>query len=48
MWLKGGEITTKIVYLVKGHPTTAYLQCDGTWGMGLSVAKINYYGNLNL
>ena len=45
MWLKGGKITTKIVYLVKGYPTTAYLQCDGTWGMGLSVAKINYYGN---
>ena len=41
---KGGEeTTTKIVYLIKGHPKTAYLHCDGTWGMDLSVAKINYY-----
>jgi hypothetical protein len=39
------DIETKIVYLVKGHPTHFQLQYDGTWGTGLSVAKINYYGN---
>jgi hypothetical protein len=43
--VKGGDIETKIVYLVKGHPTHFQLQYDGTWGTGLSVAKINYYGN---
>ena len=42
---KGGDIETKIVYLVKGHPTHFQLQYDGKWGTGLSVAKINYYGN---
>jgi hypothetical protein len=45
MSLKGGELETKIVYLVKGHPTHAQLQYDGTWATGLSIAKINYYGN---
>ena len=43
--VKRGELESKIVYLVKGHPTHAQLQYDGTWGMGLSVVKINYYGN---
>jgi hypothetical protein len=43
--VKGGDIETKIVYLVKGHPTHCQLQYDGKWGTGLSVAKINYYGN---
>ena len=42
---KGGDIETKIVYLIKGHPTHFQLQYDGTWATGLSVAKINYYGN---
>jgi hypothetical protein len=42
---KGGDIETKILYLVKGHPTHFQLQYDGICGMGLSVAKINYYGN---
>jgi hypothetical protein len=42
---KGGDIETKIVYLVKGHPTHFQLQYDGKWAKGLSVAKINYYGN---
>ncbi len=43
--VKCGDIETKIVYLVKGHPTHAQLQYDGTEATGLSVAKINYYGN---
>jgi len=42
---KGGDIESKIVYLVKGHPTHFQLQYDGKWGTGLSVAKINFYGN---
>ena len=37
--------TTKRVYLVKEHITNAQLQYDETWGTGLSIAKINYYGN---
>jgi hypothetical protein len=45
--INGGEIETKIVYLVKGHSTHAQLQYDEKWGTGLSVAKINYYGNQN-
>jgi len=47
MWmsLKGGELESKVVFLVKGYPTHYQLQYDGTWGTGLSVAKINYYGN---
>jgi hypothetical protein len=44
---KGGDIETNIVYLIKGHPTHFQLQYDGTWATGLSVAKINYYGNLS-
>jgi hypothetical protein len=43
--VNGGEIETKIVSLVKGNPTHARLQYDGTWATGLSVAKISYYGN---
>ena len=43
--VNGGEIKTKMVYLVKGHPTNAQLQYNGTWSTGLSIAKINYYGN---
>jgi len=43
--VKGGDIETKIVYLVKGHPSYAHLQYNGTWATGLGVAKINYYGN---
>jgi hypothetical protein len=43
--VNGGEIETKMVYLVKGHPTNVQLQYNGTWSTGLSVAKINYYGN---
>jgi hypothetical protein len=43
--VKGGDIETKIVYLVKGYPIHAKLQYDGTWGTDPSVAKINYYGN---
>ncbi len=43
--VNGGEIETKIVYLVKGHLIRAQLQYDGKWGMGLNVAKKNYYGN---
>ena len=42
---KSGDIESKVVYLVKGHPTHFQLQYDGKWGTGLSVAKINYYGN---
>jgi len=42
---KGGDIESKKVYLVKGHPTHFQLQYGGTWATGLSVAKINYYGN---
>jgi hypothetical protein len=43
--VNGGEIETKIVYLLKGNPATAYLQYNGTWITGRSIAKINYYGN---
>ena len=43
--VEGGDIEIKIVYLVKGHVTHAQLQYDGAWGKGLSVAKVNYYGN---
>jgi len=43
--VNGGEIETKIVYLVKGHPIRVQLQYDGTWSMGLGIAKINYDGN---
>ena len=42
---KGGDIESKIVYLAKGHPTHFQLQYDGKWDMGLSVAKMNNYGN---
>ena len=37
--INGGEIKTKIVYLVKGHPTNAQLQYNGTWSMGLKRCK---------
>jgi hypothetical protein len=43
--INGGNIKTKIVCLVKGSLIHAQLQYDGTWDKGLSVAKINYYGN---
>lgn len=43
--VNGGEIETKIVYLVKGHPINAQLQYNGTWHTGMSVEKIKYYGN---
>ncbi len=36
-----------MIYLVKGHSIHTQLRYYGTWGMGLSVAKINYYGNQN-
>ena len=34
--VKGGDIETKIVYLVKGHSTNAHLQYNGLCGMGPS------------
>jgi hypothetical protein len=40
-----GELKSKIAYLVKGHLTNAQLQYNETWHTGLSVVKINYYGN---
>ena len=43
--VNGGEIETIIIYLVKGHSTYFQLQYDGKWDTGMSVAKINYYGN---
>ena len=43
--VEGGDTELKIVYLVKGHKTHAQLLYDGVWGKGLSIAKINYYGN---
>jgi hypothetical protein len=43
--VKSDELKSKIVYLVKGYPTHAHLQYDGIWSIGLSVVKINYYGN---
>ena len=42
---KGVDIESKIVYLLKGHPTHFQLQYDGNWITGISVAKIGYYGN---
>jgi hypothetical protein len=47
MSLKRGELESKIVFLVNGYPTNAQLQYNGTWSTGLSVAKINHYGNQN-
>jgi len=43
--VKSGELKSKIVYLVKGHLAHAQLQYNGTWGICMSVVKINYYGN---
>jgi len=43
--VNGGDIETKIVYLVKRYSIRAQLQYNGTWITGLSVAKISYYGN---
>lgn len=37
--LKGGELKTKIVYLIKGYPATVHLQYDGTLSMGPNFAK---------
>jgi len=34
--VKGGDIETKIVYLVKGHSTNAHSQYNGLFGMGPS------------
>ena len=34
--VKGGDIETKIVYLVKGHSTNAHLQSNGLCGTGPS------------
>jgi hypothetical protein len=43
--VNGGEIETKILYLVKGDPATANLQYDGTWGLDPNFEKINHYEN---
>ena len=43
--VKGGNIETKIVYLVKGNSTNAHLQYNGLCGMGPSFKQVNYYGN---
>jgi hypothetical protein len=43
--VNGGEIETKIAYLIEGNPDTAQLQYNGTWGLGSNFEKINYYGN---
>jgi hypothetical protein len=42
---KRDELKSKIVFLLNGHPIRARLQYNGAWGMSLSIAKINYYGN---
>jgi|ERR1035437_202581 hypothetical protein len=41
--IKGGNIETKIAFLVKGNPTTVNLQYDGTWGMGPTFKQIDHY-----
>lgn len=38
--LKGGELKTKIVYKVKGYPTTGYLKYDRSYGPTLQ--RVNY------
>jgi hypothetical protein len=43
--IKDGDIETKIVYLVKGHPIHFPLQYDGTLGMDPSFKQINYSEN---
>jgi hypothetical protein len=45
--VKGGDIESKIVYLIKGHPTNAHLQYNEICGMGPSFKQINNYGNQN-
>ena len=43
--VKGRNIETKIVYLVKGKPTNVHLQFDGIWGIGPTFKEINHYVN---
>lgn len=43
--VKGRNIETKIVYLVKGKPTNIHLQFDGIWGIGPTFKEINHYVN---
>ena len=43
--VKGRNIETKIVYLVKGKPTNIHLQFDGIWGIGPTFKEINHYMN---
>ena len=49
--VKGGDIETKRVYLVKGHSTHAYLQYNahlqynGLYGTGSNFKQVNNYGN---
>ena len=43
--VKGRNIETKIVYLVKGNPTNIHLQFDGIWGIGPTFKEINHYVN---
>jgi hypothetical protein len=46
--VKGRDIETKIVYLVKGHSTNGYLQYNELCGMGPSFKQVNHYGNQSL
>ena len=46
--VKGGDIETIIVYLVKGDSTSAHLQYNRLCGMGLSFKQVKYYGNQSL
>ena len=41
--VKGWNIETKIVYLVKGHSNNAHLQYNELCGMGPSSKQVNYY-----
>ncbi len=46
--VKGGDIETIIVYLVKGHSTSAHLQYNRLCAMVLSFKQVKHYGNQSL
>ena len=46
--VKGGDLETKIVYLVKGHSTNAHSQYNGLCGMSPSFKQVKHYRNQSL
>ena len=49
MWmsLNGSELKAKIVFLVNGHPTNAYLKYNGLYDMYPSFKQVKHYENQN-